>query len=259
MTDSAGRPVGFQSEGVFTEVLLGGQSGSLKFTFITPPDQPNYETVIGPKLTVMLAQQLQFAASNVPSLSDRFGLDLPGRKPAKGKTATYFGQEYPVPILQALGVLMVRVNLLEVSLVELLGVIGGLTLRQAEALFFSTVNMKARFDMIRALAANSDLPLAALNNISDAIARARAVTERRNDLVHGRWSFLGDKFEVTRIEPNTTKALKPQVVTRKSLEQLATDYRLAGAFVKACVPLLSQERSMAEKTSRTPSSGEPDS
>lgn len=92
-----------------------------------------------------------------------------------------------------------------------------------------------------------------------AIDKAQAVSNRRNDLMHGHWSFHGDKFEVVSIQPNSSKPKASQIVTAKSLETLATDYRIAGSLAEGCCTPIRLERNMALKTASTPAPGDPNS
>jgi hypothetical protein len=242
----------FPTEMVATAVMMGnGTDGAVQFTFFTPAGTPHLRTVLRPEVTAELASDLMLAVSNIPNLNQAMGLASPRKRPPKKPGEVQFGQSYPPEILQTLGLLMVRVNLLERSLVKLLSEVGGLSAAQAEGLFFSTQNMKARLDMIRVLSGVSDITEWPAAQVEKALQKAKAVAHRRNDLVHGHWTLNNDNFEVETIQPQNRNKRVGQTVTQKSLEILAGDYRVAGLLAEGAADTVRMARDMARNTEAT--------
>ncbi|HEX8665222.1 MAG TPA: hypothetical protein VF744_14465 [Beijerinckiaceae bacterium] len=205
--------------------------GNLDFRFIMPSGVVT-RTTIGPELAVMFASMLDEALASLPRPPKTPRHGFPGTRVPGGATeaetkATYFGQAYPIDILQALGVLMIRANLLERSLIELLSGLSQIETRRAEALFYSTVNMRARLDMIKALVPACSLEEREASRITRLLDRVNGISRRRNDLVHGQWSFARDKL---RVEPSGVKA-QPIHVTAQYILKLASDYRRIGVLL----------------------------
>jgi len=190
-------------------------------------------------------------------LSKTPGANTPGKPHEGPKTTTFFGQAYSDDILKALGVLMIRANLLEQSLISLLSAISGLDIEQSKSLFFSTHNTKARLDMIRALSIASKLNADVIAGLEKTLKSVNAVLGRRNELVHGHWKFVNDKFVVTLSTPNGKEKTKDIPVTAKSIEQLAADYHSMGTMVRATATTIPALRAIASNTAATASSGSP--
>ncbi|WP_035424069.1 hypothetical protein, partial [Asticcacaulis benevestitus] len=177
----------------------------------------------------------------------------------KGSTAKHFGQDYPSDVTELLGVLMIRVNLIEGVLIDLLAAVAEMKRERAEVLFFSTVNMKARLDMIRGLLKKSELSDPTMGNVTKGLDRVKAANDQRNELVHGHWKFHTDKFEVVITQPGNVDVQKTLIVTAKSVGILISAYRLAGAFLEGCIHTIRLERTIAVKTEDNASSGAPKS
>lgn len=214
-----------------TAVFVTNDSNSaVEFTFWTPDDDI-YKTRIGPDLAAQMLASLRSClemipqSSSHPTLGQMFGTTVPGKPHETAKAVTYFGQSYDPAILQALGVLMVRVNLLENNLVHLLAYVSGLSHDQAEAALQATNNMKARRDLIAALVPSSRHTLEKRAKVIDALERVKTVFNRRNALIHGQWSFKNDKFLVSSFQPIAARPRTERVETIKSLLEIAANYR----------------------------------
>jgi hypothetical protein len=184
-------------------------------------------------LAAQLASALNEAVAQLPQappIAPEFvrGTNVPGRLKAGKKTVKYFEQDYPSDVVSALGVLMIPANLLEQSLVDLLSALSRLDREKAHALFFSTSNMKARLDMIRAIADLASIPPERIKEVTDALDSVQSVVSRRNDLVHGFWQFEKDRFKVELFGPAKKNKVETIPVSAKTIEQLAADYRKSG-------------------------------
>jgi hypothetical protein len=91
------------------------------------------------------------------------------------------------------------------------------------------------------------------------LEKAQGVTMRRNNLIHAQWSFEGKHLKAQTYKPNASKPRSEFVVTAKSVEQLAVDYRTAGTLIDAWVLDKVNADHMAADTAPAPSSGEPSS
>jgi len=158
------------------------------------------------------------------------GRKLGGRAPTN-ETVVYFGQEYRADILQALGVLMVRANLLDQSLVHLLSVLAGITLDYAARLFYSTKNFKARTDMIKSLVVVETEEERKENQILKALDKANDAVGRRNDLVHPVWSFEGEKMSIDDFKPNAKRTHTKQHISAEFVLEIATAYQTVGVMI----------------------------
>ena len=113
----------------------------------------------------------------------------------------HFGQTYNRKMLEILGVLIIRANLVEDALVSMLTALLETPRERAEALFYASQNMKARLDMIQAVASKAGLSPGDLQFFADVIKKVESVSRQRNQLVHGEWEFKGDKFSVQERKP----------------------------------------------------------
>jgi hypothetical protein len=234
----------------------GNANGTIVLRFAMPQN-PSLAVVLSPPLTVHLASLVNMATGAIPDQGEVVSTKTPVKRPAKGPGEVLFGQEYPADILQSLGLLMVRVNLLETSLVRLLSAVSGMKKKQAESLFYSTINMKARIDMIHSLLSSFQFSENILALARRALEKSTSVTKQRNALVHGHWILNNGNFKVDSYEPNKASKIQSQTVTKKSLDQLSVDYRNAGLLVDGCIVPVAEARSMALKTATTPSSSDP--
>ena len=240
--------VDFPTAMVVTEVWPAMQ-GAAAITFFATDDRPPMRTVLGANTVIDIVTNLKLAVSSVPSLSSMLGLDIPlKRAPRREKASIYhqsnfFGQSYPTAIVLALGTLMIRVNLLEKSLIKLLGAVENIEYEEAHLHFYSTVNFNERIKNIKirydALLCPEDITAL----VQRATDEANSVSLRRNALVHGHWSFKRDKFEVETPSRNKDSRSTVQIVTLKSLENLMTDYRLAGVSAEMCARMINDWRS----------------
>jgi hypothetical protein len=213
-------------------------SGYLDFWFFTPAGTI-FRTILGPNLTVRLLYNCYRALASLPRPPSIIpgvipGTLLPGDSTSASNTITFFGQRYPTDIVSALGVLMIRANLLDQLMIDLLSALSDLTREKAHALFFSTANMKARIDMLRSLGPLVTLTENELEQLSDILDRISNVSERRNTLVHGSWRFRKDKFRVRTYKTAATEKsrVKTIYVTAKLILGIASDYRALGISIR---------------------------
>lgn len=253
----------FETVQVIIQRMMGnGTEGAVVFNFFTRFGV-NFRTISGPKLTQQIFRSLQDSIGDIPRLpippnSTLLGLDVAGKQKAP-ETVTYFGQEYDPSIIQGLGVLMIRANLLEQSLVKLFQVLAEIPIEKASAVFFSTVNMKARIDMIQALVPFSGLNEEMGKHLVKALNKSKDVVGRRNDLVHATWSFDGARLKAETYQPNASRKRKEIPVSAHSIETLAADYREAGLRVEAMCDTIPAFKYIALNTAATASSTSPSS
>lgn len=251
--------VPFETGSVFVGVMHGGGGGHLMLSLATT-SHTLLTTILRPEIGAMLIRNLQASLATLPQPPNigqhpLSGGDVPG-KHHKGNTATYFGQEYRADILQAFGVLMVRANLLERSLIKLLSAISGLSADRSEAAYYSTSNFKARCDLVRSLVKFSPVKESTKNMILSSIDNASSVAMRRNDLVHANWSFYKDKFEIEIYRPNSNKGNRQKnIITSKAILDIAETYRSVGVMIEAQAGVVTTEAtSIATNIAATPSS-----
>ena len=194
--------VPFETDFGGTAFLHGkGFSGHFVFFFKTAGGQV-LATGIGPNLAQLFHDQLHGGLSGLeqrpqPSERNSFsGMFIPGLQANLQEYIEEFGQKYPTDIIQQLGIFMVRANLLEKSMIKLLANVAGIKETVASALFYSTVNVRARITMVQAAVDAVKLDSALKDLIRKAMDAVLGVTQRRNSLVHGFWIFKKDKFEV---------------------------------------------------------------
>lgn len=223
--------VPFYTTMVFAAGLHGGEAnGHVMLHFFTPSGN-GLTTTLNPECSATLEQSLKSALDSLPHRPnpiDVFNSYTPGTEPRTSETSEYFGQNYPTKTLEALGLLMVRANLLDRALVQLFTKLSNLTLEKAEALFFSSRNNPARVSMILALLPTVEMIDEHKKNIGKALEKARSVMDQRNDLVHGEWSFSEEKMKVNLFTPAAVKPekrLRTLNVTAPFIESLASEYR----------------------------------
>jgi hypothetical protein len=232
---------------MFAHAFGHGHAGDLSL-FITLPHGQMFSTTIDPVLASQLLMNLRDQLDSLPTPPPAFPSALapvtptiPGT-PRDGETRTHFGQEYRADILEALGLLVVRANLLEESLIKLMSVIGKLPFEQAEALFNSVVNLNSRIQMIRALIVGSDLTAQEIGLSEGSLDEASNVAGRRNDLVHGEWSFKKDKFEVKSFRQRQKGRSQGLIVNAAYVETLAADYRAASIQIESVAGIIMTRR-----------------
>ncbi|MEN3113091.1 hypothetical protein ACFONG_15990 [Uliginosibacterium paludis] len=231
--------VPFYTTMVFAGALHGGDAGGqVMLNFFTPSG--NGLTTI---LNAECAATLEFSLKNSldalphrPKPANIFNTYTPGAESKSSSTTEYFGQQYPSKTLEALGLLMVRANLLDRAMVQLFTKLSGLSTDKAEALFFSSRNNAARVGMIVALLPTVDIKKEQKEDIKKSLDKARSVMDQRNDLVHGEWRFNEDKMAVdlfTPTAPKPEKRHKTLTVTPQFIEALASEYRGATMMISA--------------------------
>jgi hypothetical protein len=234
----------------FLAQVMGGNSteGNVLLQLFSP-EGAIVETHLGPFATAQLANGLQEALNSMPRAPafpqmDKIipGMSVPGEDRASKGTVAYFGQEYPVDVIQALGVLMVRANLLEQSLVELLCILGEMSKERAAAIFYSSSSAKARTSLIRALVEPAKLKSHGAKQVVKSLDRVDAVSGRRNNLVHAMWNFEEGKLKAALYKPNDVKPRKPVVTDAKAINELSADFRTAGMLVIAAASTIDNER-----------------
>ena len=235
-----------------------GANGVADMVLVTPEGQPNYVTTFGPAGLSGLHQNIKdllAGLGEVPAHIPLPGTALPGQIPDSPQTKEFFGQTYDVEVLQMLGVLVMRANLLDQALIELDSAVTGMPLAQAEARYHASTNMKARLDTIRASISASAFNNHMISGVIDALDTVKGITDRRNALIHAHWTFRNGKHRAKSARPNTAKPVTEITVTKKNIMLLAEDY------YSASVLLLGVTRSLAviaaEIAAPTPSATEP--
>jgi len=211
-----------------------GTDGMIQLNFLTPQNQLLI-TTFGPQLARMFYDALgeALAASPIPDFAAHLlGRDIPGEASGIDESVVFFDQEYPAHLLRALGVLVIRVNLIEKSLVKLLSALVNQSEQFSEAIFYSSSNNKARVDLLIAVLPHANLVGFEEKQISDELLSYVSLSKRRNALIHGHWAFKKDKFTVHTYEPGS-KGKKTQlpIASEKSILQLAADYRTLGMAI----------------------------
>lgn len=207
----------------------GGENGVVQFLFFTS-EKMVLTTRLGPNLTGELLQSLLQTISNManppPIFETTFRSKLSGQSHQGKDTQVHFGQRYKAQILNILGLLVIRANLLEVAMVNMLAALLEVPMERAEAIFYSSQNMKARSDMLRATAKTAKLKPALFDRVLSDIEKIDKVSRRRNQLIHGEWSFKGDKFSVKERKP-LGKTSQDAIESFKSIEVIVEDFNAA--------------------------------
>ncbi len=208
-----------------------GTGGVVDLLLFTPGDETNYATLLSAEGTWQLANALVGAAGSIPKLPPVAPANVAGQmagKPPKGPgTQTYFDQTYDTAVIQALGVLVIRVNLLDQKLIELSAAVSGLKLKQAHNQYYSTANMKAKLDSLRSILDVSELTEDIIRQIKSVLDFVKKVSDRRNDLIHGRWSYRSGKHRTVKYSPNSKVKEAEITVTEKLVLNLVEDYGIA--------------------------------
>jgi hypothetical protein len=227
--------VDFETQMASAAAMFGqGAQGHLLFMFFGPHGV--LRTRIGPDLAGMLYVSLHQALTSMARLPDiPVKLGLMGSVASKNKkpssdAITSFGQNYPRDIVEALGVLMIRAHILERNLLQLFASISGMSMDRAAAVFYSTVNTKARLDMIRVLLPHA-IPETNRADVAKTLDQVASAASERNHLVHGTWTFQKDKFLVTSYDPKNPKTDHPVWVTAKSINDIAEKFHTLGVYL----------------------------
>lgn len=236
---SSPQMVPFYTTMVFAGAMLGGDAGGHVVLHFVTPSGDGLTTTLNAECAVTLEQSLKNSLDGLPQRPkpiDVFNTYTPGPESKAPSTTEYFGQKYPSKTLEALGLLMVRANLLDRAMVQLFTKLSGLNADKAEALFFSSRNNSARVGIILALLPTVDLKEEEKNEIKKSLDKARSVMDQRNDLVHGEWRFNEDKMAVdlfTPTAPKPEKRHKTLTVNPQFIEALASEYRGVTMMISA--------------------------
>jgi hypothetical protein len=243
--------VHFVTSTLFTLTTTGEMAGAVEFHFLSP-DGNTYVTLLGPLLTADLSGRLTNALSRMPEppevrANTSMQAPLKGTPHSGTNTATFFGQSFNKRLLELVGLLIIRANLLESALVRLLASILELRTDMAEAIFYSSQNTKARLDMILAALNASDIHPKTRAEIAKALDQVSNASQTRNMLVHGEWSFSGEKFSV--IEKKALgKKQKQSIQTEKSILELSQRFHDLSGLVGTFAQSINTLRSIDIKT-----------
>lgn len=250
---SEGNPqpdIPFDTKNTLVLSMLGNSSGGhLILRFLTPLGV-FLTTSIGPELCATLASQLNGSLAQMPkppSHWQRPGLpvsQLKGQTKADD-TITYFGQDYPREIVEIMGVLIIRSNLLESALIRLLQAVTDLDSDRAEAIFFSIQNNRGRIDLIRNISSVSNINTSINAQISELLDKAKSLSMHRNLLVHGEWSFKADKFIVKERKPLPSYKSQDPIASYKSILSLSSGMHDLSVAIDLLLP------NIARKTATT--------
>lgn len=241
----------FPTSAVFTLIPKGnGTNGSIEFRFLTPENMI-FTTLIGPQLGAELASSLLHVLStmpNPPPIFEMAGLHskLPGKQHQGNNTSVHFGQRYQSKILNVLGLLVIRANLLESAMVRLLSALLELPAERTEAIFYSSQNMKARSDMLRATTATAGLTETQVGRVLKDIEAIDRISRRRNQLIHGEWRFSGEKFSVKERKPLANTKSQDAIETFKSIESIVTDFHDTTVMLDLTTKDIINSRSVAK-------------
>jgi hypothetical protein len=247
---------------VATAAMQGeGKSGWVDLHLFTAEGQPNYATLLSPEGVHGLAQSLLQAVQSMPTPPPINVINLGGRLQGRitygPQTKTYFGDTYSLPVIQAMGVLMIRANLLDQRLIDLSAALTGATIAQATNQYYASVNMKARLDSIRAILPVSEISDLLISQIEgDSIKKA---SDRRNDLVHARWNSRKGKHRAVIYKPNAKVKTTEVTVNEKHVLDIAEAFAGAHALLITGVHGVREARKPASNTAATLSSTEPES
>ncbi|TCP99120.1 hypothetical protein C8J46_1035 [Sphingomonas sp. PP-F2F-A104-K0414] len=213
-----------------TNTGLGG-GGACMLQFFSPFGMIA-QTVLGPGAVANLTGTLQSFLATLPNPPqvNRFeknieGLTTPGSGSAGSSSVEYFGEHYPRNVVEALGILTIRSNLLDRSLFELFKTLCTDNF-DYEQEFYSIINIDRRFINVLALAQKSELPEDVLASVKKAIKKGRRVCSRRNAIVHADWEFHEGVLKAERRMPDAvTKSAVG--VTASDINSLSAEYMLA--------------------------------
>lgn len=167
------------------------------------------------------------------TLAYSLGGSVPGNIAATPTTKMFFGQNYETDVLEALGVLTIRANIVDHTLCKLIVATTGMTEKQAQAQYYSTANTKARLDMVRALVDTAGCKNVIKMAIFDALERLNKAALRRNNIVHGQWIFRKGKHRLILQKPNSRSKANELTITGKLILEIAEAYNVAIALLEA--------------------------
>jgi len=248
--------------GVFTLVSATneGARGHLDIQFFSDSGK-KYATTFTPSGVQQLSSMLLGHLAQMgmpPEQPPQFpGEALPGAIPEGEKTKTYFGQQYDTDVIQALGVLVIRANQLDYGLIGLYAALTGISETLSANQYYASTNMKARVDVIRSVSDPDEIGKDAVSIVFDAMDRVKRVSDRRNDLIHARWSFRNGKHRADVIKPNSKTKVTELTVTAKMVMSLAEDYMTASLILEVARQSVLRARSAVRSAGSTPSSTDP--
>src|SRR5262249_17524592 len=88
---------------------------------------------------------------------------------------------------QAIGLITVELAAMETELLDLLASLLGLTQKAASAIFFTPKSTRARIDILANLTPHLITEDKLCNKITELVASASKLLNRRNDLIHEVW------------------------------------------------------------------------
>lgn len=202
------------------------------------PQRVSYSTKLGPQAAYQLYRSLDESLSTLPMppISEEGGsikVPGPGHK-GGGHLVTYFGQNYRADILQTLGVLMIRANVLDHSLIKLLAILTRIDHGTAEAMFHALRNTSARLEMIQATVPFAGLDELVVKAVRRALAEAASASAERNTIVHGNWEFYKDRFKVSAYTKPGARS-RARGVSANSLLKIAKAYRDAALSLESAI------------------------
>lgn len=219
----------FPTTAVFTLIPKGnGANGAIEFQFLTD-NETTLSTMIGPQLAAEMTSSLLHILSTMPSppkIHELRGLHskLKGSEHTGAATEIFFGQSYDTRILKIIGILVIRANLLEGAMARMLAALLEVSVERGEAIFYSSQNMKARSDMLRATIITSNLSEVLKTRVTKCIDKVDKISRRRNQLVHGEWSFSKEKFSVRERKALGNSKVQDAIETYKSIEEICTSF-----------------------------------
>lgn len=245
----------------FVGMSGNGTAGTCDLHFWTPDGEPNYCTMISPLGVQSMLNSLTQIGATLPTMPAIPVFALAGQLPGKitygPDTKTYFGQSYRLDVIQAMGVLMIRANLLDQRLIELTARIMGAHPEMIAAQYYATTNMKARLDNVRSLLGVADLPANLTKHLENTLVIIKKVTDRRNDLVHAQWTFRNGRHRAVLHRPNAKVKAAEITVTEPMVLEIAENYGTAHIELLSAISGVAAHRAATSKTAETPSSTDP--
>lgn len=224
-----------------------GEASSIDIQFITPDGEPNYATTLSPLGITQMVANLSGSIASWPKPPEipinNLSGHIPGATSLSRTTKIYFGQPYETPVIQALGVLTMRANILDQALIKVLSLLTSITPDQAWAQYYATSNMKAKLDNIRALSNVSDLGEHAKFQLLGALDKVKSAADRRNEIVHGEWTFRNNKYRVIVHRPNSKTKRNELTVDEKFVLSIIEAYGTAHALLTAAISWITNQRS----------------
>lgn len=212
-----------------------GTTGFVDLTFVTPETEPNHITCLSPEGVISLSIDLNTVISSMPTKPKIPAISLGGRVQGElsyGPTKKqYFGQYYELDIIQALGILTIRANLIDNALIDLMAAITGSSRDVMAAQYYATTNMNARIQSITAILEPSGLGEQEIEQIAEALDLVQRAASRRNDLVHGSWSERRGKFRVKVFKPTSKKKTVEHAISETFILSICESYYQAHTFV----------------------------